>query len=365
MQQEGADNKEGQRRGTINLRCCLHDLNIDEERTCESIIHNVKGSTIIPMPTHHIDEHGRFSGFVFTCPANAPISAVPLSRYTFYGHTACECEVSSADIIRLLSDINGAKEIMKKFLLNVRDRCSQFPVATFSCRPENAEGYSSSSSLHSNPPHIAGIRTKRTCDSKNWVPEVPDMIGIYHSFVRGHNRDTRVHKLFIIVSGGCCKAADEFYNCVLDCHGHASAKDCALSEEAWWLRRASYRSRCRLVAECAEAFGIKINNIRDIHAYEDDDDDLENSVNSFPEKKNRNVMIAVPTIDTVTYDLNFEKKSNMVEVFDSCVDINNVRNGILCSMHPSEGISIFPHSISPNLYLQLTIHNNYDRILDF
>lgn len=57
------------------------------------------------------------------------------------------------------------------------------------------------------------------------------MIGIYHSFVRGHNRDTRVHKLFIIVTGGCCKASDEFYNMVLDCHGHATAKDCAMSEE--------------------------------------------------------------------------------------------------------------------------------------
>ena len=57
------------------------------------------------------------------------------------------------------------------------------------------------------------------------------MIGIYHSFVRGHNRDTRVHKLFIIVSGGCGKASDEFYNMVLDCHGHTTAKICAMSDE--------------------------------------------------------------------------------------------------------------------------------------
>jgi hypothetical protein len=98
------------------------------------------------------------------------------------------------------------------------------PVATFSCKPDNAEGYVREG-------NIAGIRTKRTVDSKEWVPELPDMVGIYHSFVRGHNRDTRVHKLFIIVSGGCGKASDEFYNTVLDCHGHANAKTCVMSEE--------------------------------------------------------------------------------------------------------------------------------------
>ena len=30
-----------------------------------------------------------------------------------------------------------------------------------------------------------GARGKRTVDSQEWVPEVPDQIGIYHSFVRG------------------------------------------------------------------------------------------------------------------------------------------------------------------------------------
>lgn len=354
--------------GMINLQCCLHELNTDEERTCRSIVHDIPGSQITPMPTHHIDEHGSVSGFSFSCPGNSPISAIPLSRYTFHGHTACECDVTSSDIIRLLSDIGGAKKTMESFLFNVRERCSRMPVATFSCRPENAEGYSSSSS------NIGGgvgggtggrsgqIRAKRTTDSNDWVPEVPNMIGIYHSFVRGHNRDTRVHKLFIIVSGGCGKAADEFYNCVLDCHGHATARDCAMSEEAWWLKRASYRSRCRLIAECARAFDIKINHIRDIHAY-DTGGGLgvdSNSKCGIQETSSGGVRIAVPTTDTVTHDLVVvkntpgscsmqdgtysqprDKSGDVVQLFDSCVDVNSVRNGLLCSMHPSEGYWIF------------------------
>lgn len=179
------------------------------------------------------------------------------------------------------------------------------------------------------------------------------MIGIYHSFVRGHNRDTRVHKLFIIVSGGCGKAADELYNCVLDCHGHATAKDCAMSEEAWWLRRASYRSRCRLIAECASAFGIKVNNIRDIHAYESvaasacGSSACGSSACGSLVNGTGGVRVAVPTIDTVTHDMcvsTTTSTNDTVHLFDGCTNVNNIRNGLLCSMHPSEGFWIFKGS---------------------
>ena len=155
------------------------------------------------------------------------------------------------------------------------------------------------------------------------------MVGLYHAFVRGHNRDTRSHKLFIVVSGGCSKASDEFYNVVLDCHGHATAGECALSEEAWWLRRACYRSRCRIIAECAKAFGIRTQTIADIHSMsfldhcngradcpvQDDDDGEENfgdddashTVNGSLTTTNNTadavVRMAVATIDTVCQDL--------------------------------------------------------------
>lgn len=78
--------------------------------------------------------------------------------------------------------------------------------------------------------YISSITNKRAVDSQPWVPEMPNLVGIYHAFVRGHNRDTRVHKLFIIVSGGCAKASDDFYNHVLDCHGEATAGQCANSQ---------------------------------------------------------------------------------------------------------------------------------------
>lgn len=228
-------------------------------KTCESIVRSTPGSCITPMPNHRIDQStGRMSGFAFSCPSSSPILSLPIGRSMFYGHTACECEASTSDIISLLSDVGAARETMRGFLRWVRERSKEVGVATFACRPDNVEGASreGGGGVDGRRSHI---RSKRMIDSKDWAPEVcchvhfkergfpgcprlltvfdvrglqvPDMIGIYHSFVRGHNRDTRVHKLFIIVTGGCCKAADEFYNTVLDCHGHATAKDCAMSEE--------------------------------------------------------------------------------------------------------------------------------------
>jgi hypothetical protein len=45
--------------GVVDLRSCMHEMHVDERRTCESMVRGTAGSIITPMPTHHIDEHGR------------------------------------------------------------------------------------------------------------------------------------------------------------------------------------------------------------------------------------------------------------------------------------------------------------------
>lgn len=201
----------------------LFPLEKDEEQTCLSIIRGDFRSIILVMPTHHIDEYGRLKGFAYQCPSTSSIANLPLNRASFFGHTACECEVDSKTIVALLSDVERCRKVMKTFLKAVRKRSQQEPVATFACMPENAECMREGG-------YVSSITSKRAVDSQPWVPETPNLVGIYHAFVRGHNRDTRVHKLFIIVSGGCAKAADDFYNHVLDCHGEATAGQCAMSQ---------------------------------------------------------------------------------------------------------------------------------------
>lgn len=95
-------------------------------------------------------------------------------------------------------------------------------------------------------------------------------------------------------------------------------------QEAWWLRRACHRARSRLIAECAEEFGIPINTMRDIHSHDSD-----------------NVKVSIPTMDTVEYDICMANNGNSVQVFDSCMNVSMIKNGVLASMHPSEGFWIF------------------------
>ena len=206
----------------------LFPLDVDEEKTCNSILKNDPLSMMCVMPTHHIDEYGRLKGFTYQCPSSSPISNLPLSRQTFFGHTACECDIDSHGIVALLSNVEQCRAKMKVFLQHLRSQSLENPVATFACMPDNAEctregGY------------VSSITDKRAVDAQPWVPEMPNLVGIYHAFVRGHNRDTRVHKLFIIVSGGCAKASDDFYNHVLDCHGEATAGQCAMSQVSFVL----------------------------------------------------------------------------------------------------------------------------------
>jgi len=107
----------------------------------------------------------------------------------------------------------------------------------------------------------------RSVDCKPWAPEPPEMIGIYHAYIRGYNRDVRTHKLFIVCSGGCPKAADQFCNLMIDVGGKWTAGEVAESEEAWWLRKACQRARCRLIRMLAEEFNLRVQCVEDVLAH--------------------------------------------------------------------------------------------------
>lgn len=80
--------------------------------------------------------------------------------------------------------------------------------------------------------------------------------------------------------------------------------------------------RCRLLADCAAHFGIQVALLKD----------TKSSCMQQPD-------MAVSTIDTVTHDL--VMSPDKVCVFDGCTPVTNIKNGMLCSMHPSEGFWIF------------------------
>jgi hypothetical protein len=74
--------------------------------------------------------------------------------------------------------------------------------ADFNCMPMNMDvldsahasmelqgrGLGSSSSSSS---MAASFHARRTADCKKWNPEMPEILGLYHAYVRGYNKDTR------------------------------------------------------------------------------------------------------------------------------------------------------------------------------
>lgn len=282
----------------------------DERVTCESIISSDHKSSITLLPTHHINEFGDLVGFRYTCDKFVKANTLPISRTMFHGNTMVQCDVTEDVILGLMSAPEENKQKMLRFLTAVDD--NQIP-AVLDCVPENASVITDEGTVQA-----TGLRT---VDSRHWTPEVPDRIGIYHAYVRGYNRDVRTHRLFIVCSGGLNKACDEFCNLVIDVGKEWSSYDVLVSEEAWWLKKACHRARCKLIKSLADAFGINIVHMEDIQSYQTS-------------------YMAIPTTDTLEHDMGMMSNGDLA-VYNGCIDTTRNMNGMLCNMHPSEGVWLF------------------------
>jgi hypothetical protein len=290
----------------------LHRLTADEEATCGSMVERERSARLVLMPTHHVDEFGDLTGFRFDCAGDAAGSCLPISRRMFFGHTLAECADGEDAILRLMSDPAANRAAMRGFLAGVERDCRG---ALLDCIPDNSDALSGRGGL------LQGMDL-RTVDCKVWSPEVPASVGLYHAYLRGYNRDVRAHKVFVAASGGLEKASDAFCNLLIDVGRKWTAREVAESEEAWWLRRACQRGRCRLLKRLADAFGVRVQSIQDIQAREP-------------------VSAAVPCTDTVEHDLAHCAATGVVSVFNGCADTTRPFNGLLARMHPAEGLWLF------------------------
>ncbi len=194
--------------------------------------------------------------------------------------------------------------------------------ATFQCVPDNVDLLSSVKSDGSVVEvTIAHTSGKRSVDFADWRPELPHSIGLYQAFCRGYQKDVRVHKLFIGVSGGLNRCSYEFYNLLLDVGNEFTCQEVAFSEEAWWLRKACQRSRARVASMCAEHFGLSITTTRDLFSFTHD-------------------QIGVPIVDTVEFEIK-EGPDNTVEFYSACTNTTAIQNGIITKTHESEGLWVF------------------------
>ena len=296
----------------MDSQFAFHPVSSKEEQTCKSLLEQDPSTSICLMPTHHISEFGNLTGFVFSCTSTCPARVLPISRTMFFGHTVVECQDPPAKIWDLITSQGQNKTRMLDFLQTTQDECLQ--PAMLDCTPF--------SSGYMNVFHNKDILTK---DSTMWTPEVPDSIGIYHAMVRGLNREKREHKLYLVCSGGLSKACDEFCNLSIDVGSLCNAYKLAISNEAWWLRRACRRSRCRLLYQLAQAFGLTVPSIEDFQSH-----DLQ--------------YMAVHAHDSVDHDLVYEQSKQQVRVLNGCVNTHLVTAGAVVRMHPMEGYWLFRSS---------------------
>ena len=295
----------------------LHGLHADECATLAAM----PGDSIRILPTHCINVDNQFEGFQLSVGSGDPSSNLCVHRSMFFGHSLFECITSdqliNVDVVRLMGrdNVSDMSELMK----SIEADALGFE-ASFDHGPDNADAVSSVSNGNT---RVSYARGKRAVDSRRWKPELPLVTGLYHSMVRGYQKDCRQHKLFIGVSGGCAKCSDSFYNLMIDVGAEWTAREVAESEEGWWLRKACQRARCMVASRVAKMFGLKILEHIDVHSYDQE-------------------MIGVPTADTIEYDISV--RDDRVILHNACCDTTMLQNGVLCQMTPAEGYWLFKGS---------------------
>lgn len=152
---------------------------------------------------------------------------------------------------------------------------------------------------------------------------MPHFVGLYHAYVRGSHRDTRSHRLFIVTSGGCNRLCDTFFNLTVDVRHDMTIKDVLDSEEAWYLRRVNSRNNNKILQRIAKELGIKVNEVADPFTLDQTKADT-----------------VLPTTETTLFDA-VQITADRASYFSNCVSTLSCRNGILCAMHPNEGVWLF------------------------
>lgn len=298
-----------------DTRFCGHELVSDEQDTVKTMLQEAEKIQI--LPNHCIDINNEMQGFRLTVSENAKGSSLCVNRHMFFGHSLFECfssdHVINQDVVRIMANDNT--NTMHALL----DSFKHKHVPTFDNIPDNTDSFLGTEDFISY--NISYAKGKRSVDSKPWLPDMPQSMGLYHAMVRGYQKDVRQHKLFIVVSGGCNKCCDMFYNLMMDVGDQWTAKEVYDSEEVWWLRKACQRSRCMIASKIARKFGLKIHEDPDVHSFH-------------PQK------IGVPTVDTVEHNITISEPG-YVSVTNHCCETMMHQNGILCSMNPVEGYWLF------------------------
>jgi hypothetical protein len=129
--------------------------------------------------------------------------------------------------------------------------------------------------------------------------------------------------------------SDKFYNLSVDVRNSMTVDDVLESEEAYFLRRINGRSNARILQMVAEAFKLNVPTTVDTCGYDP-------------------YVIASCTTESMINDMH-RQRDQRVTLLSKCVDTTRIQNGVLCSMHPSEGFWLFKVSAALLFYFVFEI----------
>eukprot|EP00961_Rhodomonas_salina_P089552 1204244-Rhodomonas_salina.5 len=239
----------------------------------------------------------------------------------------CTINADDSSIAKLLSDRDSCQKKLQGLLDCIEEQLSKSQTAaSFSCIPQDMH---SSCSDTIQTTHIRSS-SRRGVDNQLWDVESPSMLGIFHGYVRMPNGERKM-SMFMVCDGGCTNACIEYYNMMLDLGEEATLYEAAQCEETWWLQRACSRCRNRILYMACQALSL----------------DPQQSTSDIYSMDQRRVV--VPSCETLRHDF-FATHNNKVCILNSSVDTTRVQNGIMCRMHPSEGIWVFKGAPRANSY---------------
>jgi len=129
---------------------------------------------------------------------------------------------------------------------------------------------------------------------------------------------------------GCTAASDRYFNMFIDVQDHVNCKDFVESEESWYLDNLNKRNNAKILYMVAKEFSLEIPTIIDPHAYTEMD------------------KMADCCTESLTHSLYRDSQSQVITVTNCCMDTRCSRNGVLCSIQPTQGMCLFKGAVATN-----------------
>ena len=299
----------------INSRHGLNPCSAAETDSCMSVLRSSPHSTLTLLPNHHIGSDAQLHGFHFSCHAQDPASVLPMGKDMFNMISMYECvddnesHVMHPHALDILNNIAGHQATLDEYIRQLDANPMQ--PARFDCIP----------------PQLGGdVAVAFDCvDTREWKEEISDKVGIYHTFTRSCSKDTRRHKVFIVVSGCLSEAAEELHNLWQDAGNELTCDEFLRCEELNWMRCTTQRNHNRVASRISRLFGLRMHHVLD------SDDPSHQS------------QFVLPTTSTYKTDIRRAEigMATGTRYVDGGCFTDMCVNGILFEMYGTEGFWIF------------------------